>query len=85
MSNAYPQAGINEAEQIHVWRSLLEQAGIDPELFNYQIHMNHHEAEAEALFKFREADQFVDFFLEMMGNTKLGHTTAQNNEHYRES
>ncbi len=85
LSNTYPQAGVNETEQISAWRALLEQAGIDPELFSYQIYMNHHEAEAEALFKFRESDQFVDFFLEMMGNTKLGQATAQTIESFRDA
>jgi hypothetical protein len=85
LSNAYPQAHINETEQLSTWRELLEQAGIDPELFGYQILMNRHEAEAEALFKFRESDQFVDFFLELMGNTQLSNTTAQTIEKFREA
>src|SRR5579859_1588797 len=85
LGNSYPQANVNETEQLSTWRELLEQAGIDPELFGYQILMNRHEAEAEALFKFRESDQFVDFFLELMGNAQLSSTTVQTIETFREA
>jgi len=79
----YPHAGINEAESLRDWRSLLQQARIDPELFSYQIKMNSREGGAEDIFKFRDADRFVDFFLELMTNGKLGNATAQTIDQFR--
>src|SRR6266851_1993110 len=83
LGNAYPSAEINETENLHTWNKLLEQAGIDPMLFSYQMKMNIREGGAEDLFKFRDADRFVDFFLELMADTTLGDTTAQTIEKFR--
>src|SRR5258708_859321 len=83
LGNAYPSAEINETENLHTWSKLLEQAGIDPTLFGYQMKMNIREGGAEDLFKFRDADRFVDFFLELMADTTLGDTTAQTIEKFR--
>jgi hypothetical protein len=83
LGNIYPSAEINETEHQHTWRALLEQAGIDPVLFSYQMKMNLREGGAEDLFKFRDADRFVDFFLELMTDTTPGDTTAQTIEKFR--
>ncbi len=83
LGNAFPSAEINETENLHTWSKLLEQAGIDPTLFGYQMKMNIREGGAEDLFKFRDADRFVDFFLELMADTTLGDTTAQTIEKFR--
>jgi hypothetical protein len=83
LGNIYPSAEINETENQHTWRALLEQAGIDPVLFSYQMKMNLREGGAEDLFKFRDSDRFVDFFLELMADTTLGDTTAQTIEKFR--
>ena len=83
LGNAYPHAGINETESLRDWHSFLEQARIDPELFHYQIKMNSYEGGAENLFKFRNDDRFVNFFLEMMTNGRLGNATVQTIEAFR--
>lgn len=83
LGNAYPSAEINETEVLHTWHRLLEQAGIDPTLYSYQLKMNVREGGAEDLFKFKDSDRFVDFFLEIMTETTLGDTTAQTIEKFR--
>ncbi len=45
------------------WQEWLEKAGLDPELFNYQLKMNEREGNADELFRFRDTDKFIDFLL----------------------
>src|SRR5690606_26143565 len=46
------------------WGKHLEDLGLDPEVFRYQLEMNRREGAADELFKFSSAAAFVDFFLE---------------------
>lgn len=81
---AYRDAGVEYTEHQNEWETTLEQAGIDPALFGYQLVMNQREGGADELFKFRETDEFVDFFLEMALDPADGEDVARNIETFRE-
>lgn len=46
------------------WLVHLESLGLDPAIFEYQARMNHDEAGASALARFRDDRDFIAFFLE---------------------
>jgi hypothetical protein len=81
---AYRDAGVEYTEHQNEWERTLEQAGIDPALFGYQLVMNQREGGADELFKFRETDEFVDFFLEMALDPSDGEDVARNIETFRD-
>lgn len=60
------------------WIRYLDELGIDTELFLYQIQMNQREGGAADLFKFRDVEDFVDFFVRVVlgeeSGQKLGET-----------
>jgi hypothetical protein len=60
------------------WIRYLDELGIDTELFLYQILMNQREGGAADLFKFRDVEDFVDFFVRVVlgeeSGQKLGET-----------
>jgi hypothetical protein len=62
----YIGAEVKETENQRDWQQILDAARIDPELFGYQLRMNRSEGGVAELFKFRESDSFVDFFLELV-------------------
>src|SRR5690606_1472278 len=47
------------------WKLRLTDAGLDPDLFAYQLRMNLREGGADELFRFNSDEQFVDFLLEL--------------------
>lgn len=47
------------------WGVHLEQIGLDPELFRYQLEMNRREGAADELFRFRRDEEFVRFLLDV--------------------
>lgn len=79
----YPHAEVQETEHQGEWKRILDAAGIDPELFGYQIQMNCDEGGAAKLFKFKETEEFVDFFLELIVDFGLGNSVAKNIEIFR--
>jgi hypothetical protein len=83
LGKLYPQAEAQEIENQQGWRHILEQVRIDPELFNYQIRMNSHEGGADELFRFRDTDHFVDFFLSMVMPTERSKQISGNLEKFR--
>jgi chromosome segregation ATPase len=64
---------------------MLERIGVDPELFRYQIRMNSREGGAAEPFLFKNDENFVDFFLELMGEAATGHEIAKNIATFRQS
>lgn len=72
LKGAYRAAQVVVEEGQRDWMEHLDAIGIDPDLFNYQIRMNQREGGAADLFKFRDADEFVDFFLAVVSDHELG-------------
>ena len=79
----FPHAEAQETEHQSDWRQILDAAGIDSELFGYQLQMNRNESGAAELFKFRETDEFVDFFLKLVIDSNLGNQVSSNLEVFR--
>ena len=79
----YQVAEIKETENPISWTTILEDAGLDPALFGYQIRMNRREGGAEDLFKFRDVDQFIDFLLELALNSGASEQIERNIEAFR--
>ncbi len=74
-----PQLNGHEFENHQEWRQALErEARIDSELFLYQQRMNTREGSADELFRFKDMDQFVDFFLELTVPSERGVALARN-------
>jgi hypothetical protein len=83
LGKKYPHADIHETDNQYEWRKILEGMRIDPELFAYQIRMNNREGGADELFRFKESDQFIDFFLELVMRPELGGGISKNLDTYR--
>ena len=84
LDHTYPQASVEYTETLGQWREMLERIGADPELFRYQIRMNSREGGAAEPFLFKNDDSFVDFFLDLMGETATGHEIAKNITTFRQ-
>lgn len=84
LDHTYPQASVEYTETLGQWREMLERIGADPELFRYQIRMNSREGGAADPFLFKNDDSFVDFFLDLMGETVAGHEIAKNIATFRQ-
>jgi len=52
-------------EGLNRWTRHLQDVGLDPELYRYQIKMNQREGAADELFRFSSAAQFVRFLLKL--------------------
>lgn len=85
LDHIYPQAGVEYTEVLNQWRDMLERIGVDPELFRYQIRMNSREGGAAEPFLFKSDENFVDFFLELMGEAATGQEIAKNIATFRQS
>jgi hypothetical protein len=68
----YPQAGVLMEETQGTWMRHLDDLGIDTELFLYQIQMNTREGGAGDIFRFRDVEEFVDFFIAMVMGEETG-------------
>jgi hypothetical protein len=77
-------AEARETEHQNDWQQILDAAGIDAELFGYQLQMNRQEGGAADLFKFKETDEFVDFFLKLAIDPSLGNEISSNLDGVRE-
>lgn len=84
LDHTYPQASVEHTETLSQWREMLERIGADPELFRYQIRMNSREGGAAEPFLFKNDESFVDFFLDLMGETATGHEIAKNITTFRQ-
>lgn len=67
-----PQAELIDETVQKKWLAQLDDLGLDPDLFDYQTQMNAREAGAADLFKFKDVDQFLEFFLNMVQDPELG-------------
>ncbi len=73
-----PHLQVSDTEQQREWQEVLEGARIDPELFSYQVRMNQREGGADELFRFGEAEEFVDFLLALALEPALGDRVGRN-------
>jgi hypothetical protein len=82
LDQAYPHAELHETENQREWAKILEGLRIDVELYLYQLRMNAREGNADELFRFKESDEFVNFFLELVMRPQAGINLLRNlNEH----
>ena len=65
-ARADPALELTISEAQGEWQRRLTDLGLDPELFHYQLRMNRREGGAAELFRFRDADEFIDFLLELV-------------------
>lgn len=54
------------ADSMRRWVAHLDDLGLDPELFTYQLRMNQDEGGVEKLFQFRKEIDFIRFLLELV-------------------
>jgi len=73
-----PHLGVGDTENQREWQEALESARIDPELFSYQVRMNQREGGADELFRFSDAEDFVDFLLALALDPALGDRVGRN-------
>lgn len=73
-----PHLSVSDTENQREWQEVLEAARIDPELFSYQVRMNQREGGADELFRFAEAEEFVDFLLALAFDPTLGDRVGKN-------
>lgn len=83
LRDTHPHLNVTATENHVEWAEWLEQARIDPELFSYQLRMNQREGGADDLFKFDEAEDFVDFLLDMVLDPSLANGVRTNIETFR--
>ncbi|WP_254508163.1 hypothetical protein [Anatilimnocola floriformis] len=84
LQKQHPSRHVLITEHQGEWRDVLERAGIDPELFRYQVIMNHREGGADELFRFDTHEDFVDFLLELVLDPALADTVRDNLEKHRD-
>jgi hypothetical protein len=84
LSKQFPEAEPQETDQQQEWRKMLDGYNIDPDLFAYQVRMNSREGGADELFRFKEDDQFIDFFLELILRQKHSDDLAKNLIQFRD-
>jgi hypothetical protein len=73
-----PHLNVGDTENQREWQEVLEAARIDPELFSYQVRMNQREGGADELFRFSEAEDFIDFLLALALEPALGDRVGKN-------
>lgn len=73
-----PHLSVADTETQTEWQETLEAARIDPELFSYQVRMNQREGGADELFRFAEAEDFIDFLLALALDPAFGDRVGKN-------
>jgi len=73
-----PHLNVGDTENQREWQEVLEAARIDPELFSYQVRMNQREGGADELFRFTEAEDFIDFLLALALDPALADRVGKN-------
>lgn len=66
------------------WKEILSSAGIDHELFSYQVKMNEREGGADSLFRFKTAQAFIDFLFELALEPGSGEKIRNNVNTFRQ-
>lgn len=81
----FPLAQVFTTESQSEWTRHLDDRGIDTELFLYQVQMNQREGGAADLFKFRDVEDFVDFFVRVVLDENIGGELGETLARYRDS
>lgn len=84
LGRRYAHADARETEHQGDWAEILGRAHIHPELFGYQLRMNQREGGAQDLFRFRDPDEFVDFFLGLVLESDANDLLAKTIDKFRE-
>jgi hypothetical protein len=84
LRDARPDLQLAATEVQRDWAERLRSAGIDPELFSYQLRMNTREGGADELFRFSDHEDFVDFLLELSFAPEHANEVSNNVGRYRE-
>ncbi|MDA7980496.1 MAG: hypothetical protein MPJ50_17195, partial [Pirellulales bacterium] len=83
LQKKHPAFKVTYTEGHEDWKATLNDAGIDTELFRYQLTMNRREGGADELFRFTSHEAFVDFLLELVLDPSLGSRVQKNIEQHR--
>jgi hypothetical protein len=78
LRDSHPDLGVSETHNQGEWQAILDGARVDPELFSYQVRMNQREGGADELFRFAEAEDFIDFLLALALDPALGDRVGKN-------
>ena len=78
-----PHLQTTSTEIQNEWHTRLNEFGLDPDLFIYQLRMNLREGGADELFRFASAEHFIDFLLELTVDDSRGAAVSKNLETYR--
>ena len=78
LRDLYPHLEMLLTENQKDWAESLESAGIDPELFKYQIRMNEREGGVAEIFRFTEHEEFIDFLIELALEPSTGERAIRN-------
>lgn len=80
----HPHLELSATTTLRDWADTLEHAGLDPDLFLYQLRMNQREGGADEIFRFPDHEAFVDFLLELAFNPERAEAVSKNIGRYRE-
>lgn len=80
----HPHTQAASTDNQREWAGLLEDVGIDTELFAYQVKMNRREGGADELFRFSDHEKFIDFLLEVALETEFADKLSRNLSDYRQ-
>lgn len=84
LRDEHPTAEVDWTEKQQEWQEMLDGLGIDPKLFEHQLHMNDYEGAAAELFKgFETPAEFTDFLVELALDLDTPGKIAKNLKKYR--
>ncbi len=75
--DAIPGCGVAVTDRADRWRRLLDDHGLDTEIFTPILQMNATEGGIEGQFQFRNADQFVQYLLELIVDPEVPGQVAE--------
>jgi hypothetical protein len=83
ISDTSPALRYSHTEVLHEWDRILESFQLDPQVFGYQLRMNHREGAADDLFRFASSEEFADFLQEMVLRAEDAEPVSQNLREFR--
>lgn len=79
----HPDLEVVSTDSQRNWSSNLDNLGLDPELFRYQLEMNRREGAADEVFRFASTDEFIRFLLDLAFDPGTANQVATNLEAQR--
>jgi hypothetical protein len=83
LADTSPALRYSHTEVLHEWDRILESFQLDPQVFGYQLRMNHREGAADDLFRFSSSEEFADFLQEMVLRAEDAEPVSQNLREFR--